>query len=107
MKRMLTGMSLLSLAACGTGGVVDQTVQHGVRQSTVRACTAWIPESQIALAAGVDSERLCGCAADRLLKDKSVSELADLTLSSSQLGAAVAQCVAEAQKSEKNEKGGR
>ncbi len=94
-------MALLLLAACDSGGVIDQTIERGVRQSAVQACTAWIPQSEIALAAGVDPERLCGCAADRILKGKGTSESADLTPSSSELRAAVAQCVVEVQTAEK------
>jgi len=97
MNRILAAMSLLSLAACDSGGVVDQTIQRGVQQSAVQTCTAWLPQSKIALAAGVDSERLCGCAANRILKGKGASELADLRPSSPELRAAVAQCVAEVQ----------
>ena len=94
-------MALLSLAACDSGGVLDQTIQRGVRQSAVQACAAWLPQSEIALAAGVDSERLCGCAATRILEGKGASELADLRPSSPELRAAVAQCVAEVQTAEK------
>lgn len=93
-------MALLSLAACDSGGVVDQTIQHGVRQSAVQACTAWLPQSEVALAAGVDPERLCGCAANHLLEGKGASGLADLRPSSPELRAAVAQCVAEVQTTE-------
>ncbi len=97
---MLAAMSLLSLAACDSGGVVDQSIRRGVRQSAVQACTAWVPQSEIALAAGVDPERLCGCAADRILEGKGASDLADLRPSSPELRAAVAQCVAEDQTAE-------
>ena len=94
-------MSLLSLAACDSGGVVDQTIQRGVRQSAVQACTAWLPQSEIALAAEVDSERLCGCAATRILEGNGASEFADLRPSSPELRAAVAQCVMEVQTGDK------
>lgn len=102
MSRILGAMSLLSLAACDSGGVVEQTIQRGVQQSAVQACTAWLPQSEIALAAGVDPERLCGCAANRILEGKGASDLADLRPSSAELHAAVAQCVAEVQTAEKD-----
>ncbi len=98
---MFAAVALLSLSACDSGGIVDQTIRQGVRESAVQACTAWVPQSQIALAAGVDTERLCGCAADRILEEKDGSELADLRPSSPELRAAVAQCVAEVQTVEK------
>lgn len=94
-------MALLLLAACDSGGVIDQTIERGIRQSAVQACTAWIPQAEIALAAGIDPDRLCGCAADRILEGKSASEFADLTPSSSELRSAVAQCVVEVQTAEK------
>lgn len=98
---MLAAVSLLLLAACDSGGVVDQTIRHGVRQSAVEACTAWVPQSEIALAAGVDPERLCGCAADRILEGKAASKLAELRPSSLELRAAVTQCVADVQTTER------
>lgn len=101
MNRMWAAMALFLLSACDGGGVVDQTIQRGVQQSAVQVCTAWLPQSEITLAAGIDSERLCGCAANHILKDKGASELADLRPSSPELRAAVAQCVAEVQTAEK------
>ena len=97
MSRVLAVTLLLSLAACDSGGVVDQTVREGVRQSGLAACTAWVPQSDIVRAAGVDTDRLCGCAADRILEGKRTTQLADFKPSSAELRAAVAQCVAEVQ----------
>jgi len=100
MSRTLAAIALLLLAACDGGGVVDQTIERGVRQSAVQACTTWLPQSEIAQAAGVDPERLCGCAADRILKGKNASNFAGLTPNSSELRDAVAQCVIEVQTAE-------
>jgi hypothetical protein len=87
--------ALLLTAACDSGGVVDQTVRAGVRQSAVEACQAWVPQSELVTAAGVDAGRLCGCAADRVLADKSAAELADIGQSSADIRAAAVQCIAE------------
>jgi hypothetical protein len=95
MRRTAAVALLIPLAGCDTGGVVDQTIRSGVRQSAIEACSAWIPQSEIALAAGVETARLCGCAADRILEGKSASELANLRPSSADLRAAVGRCVAE------------
>jgi hypothetical protein len=95
MGRMAAAAPLILLAACDSGGVVDQTVRIGVRQSAIEACSAWIPQSEIALAAGVETARLCGCAADRILEGRSASELANLRPSIADLRAAVAHCVSE------------
>ena len=96
-RAIAAAMGLLALAACDDGGIVDQTIRHGVRQSAVEACRAWVPQSEIASAAGLDPERLCGCAADRILEGKSASELGSLRPGSAELRAAATQCVAEVQ----------
>lgn len=84
---------LLLLAACDGGGVVDQTIRSGVRESAVQACTAWIPQSDIALAAGIETSRLCGCAADRILEGRNTADLANLRPSPAEIRAAVVHCV--------------
>jgi hypothetical protein len=95
MRKVIAAAVLLSLAACDDGGVVDQTIRFGVRQSAVEACAAWLPQSDIASAAGLSPERLCACAADRILAGKSASELRDLVPGSGEIRAAAAQCAAE------------
>ena len=94
-NRMLAAAALLALGACDSGGVVDQTIRHGVRQSAVQACRSWVPQSEIVLAAGVNMDRLCGCAADRILKGKGASELGDFRPGGPELSAAVSQCLKE------------
>lgn len=86
---------LFALAACDNGGVVDQTFRTGVRQSAVQACTAWIPQSDIAAAAGLDSGTLCGCVADRMLEGKSASEVVQIRPENPETRAAIVQCVAD------------
>jgi len=94
MRTILTAAALLSLAACDSGGVIDQTIRSGVRDSAVQACTAWVPQSDIAVAAGLNPDRLCGCAADRIL-EKGASPLAELRPESPEVRTAMTQCVAE------------
>ena len=101
MLRPLAAAWLLSLAACDSGGVVDQTIRTGVRQSAVETCVAWVPRSDIALAAGLDSQSLCGCAADRMLEAKGAADLASLNPASAEFRAAVAQCVRDVRASGK------
>ena len=97
MRRIFSAAMLLALAACDSGGVVDRTVRQGVRQSAVEACIAWAPQSDFARAAGLDPEQLCACAADKLMKNRTVSDLGDLASGSGKIQAAAAQCVAERQ----------
>lgn len=95
MRAFLAAAALVSLAACDGGGAVDQAIERGVRESAVQACVTWVPQSEITAAAGLDAGRLCGCAADRLLEGKSVSELGGLRPDSPESRAAIVQCVAE------------
>lgn len=97
MKTITAATALLSLAACDSGGVVDQGIREGVRQSAAQACAAWIPQSDIALAAGLAPDRLCACAADRILEGKNVTELAAFRLGGTEIRAAIIQCAAEVQ----------
>jgi hypothetical protein len=95
LKLIIAIAGIFALAACDSGGVVEQSVRGGVRQSAVEACTSWLPQSEIVLAAGVNPRRLCGCAADRVLKDKSASELPDIAQTTGEVRAAAIACIGE------------
>lgn len=97
MKLFFYALPLLSLAACDSGGVVDQTVRQGVRQSAVEACSQWIPQFGLATATGLDPNRLCGCAADRLMEGRTATDVATNTPGMPEVRAAVGQCVADFQ----------
>lgn len=86
---------LLLLTACDASGVIGDTAKQGVRQSAIQACIAWAPESPIAAAAGVGAERLCACAADRIMAQKNLSDLAALRPDRAEIQAAVVQCLAD------------
>ena len=88
-------VAVFSLAGCDGGGVIDKTIQAGVRESAVQACVAWLPQSEITLAAGLDQQELCGCAVDRMMKVRNVSDLAGLRPDSPEGRAAIAQCIAQ------------
>ncbi|HEX8258278.1 MAG TPA: hypothetical protein VF589_11655 [Allosphingosinicella sp.] len=94
MRAILAVAALAALAGCGEGGVVDDTVRAGLRQSTVEACLAWAPESTMVEAAGISRERLCACAADRIL-DGGITQLPDLSPDNPEIREAVRQCVGE------------
>jgi hypothetical protein len=97
MRTFLAVAVLVSLAACDDGGAIDQTIARGVRESAVQTCMAWVPQSDIAAAAGLDGDRLCACATDRVLSGKSVAELGELRPDSAEGRAALVECVAEIQ----------
>jgi hypothetical protein len=70
----LAPIALLSLAACGEGGMVDENLKSTVRQSIVSSCAA-TAEGQVPEGVNVDLDKLCDCAADKLMAGKSVQDL--------------------------------
>lgn len=75
MKRMMT-IALLSvtLAGCGEGGALNDTLQISVRESLVATCTTAAGE-QIPEGVDVDVGTVCGCAADKVMNGQSVAYL--------------------------------
>ncbi|MBK6707167.1 MAG: hypothetical protein IPG54_06635 [Sphingomonadales bacterium] len=70
----LAPIALFALASCGEGGVVDENLKSTVRQSIVSSCAA-TAEGQVPEGVNVDLNKVCDCAADRLMAGKSVQEL--------------------------------
>ncbi len=63
-----------ALTACGEGSSIDETLKTTVREQLVATCTA-SAESQIPESVTVDLDKLCTCAADKLMAGKSAKEL--------------------------------
>jgi hypothetical protein len=97
MRTFTAAALLVSLAACDGGGVIDQSIEQGVRQTAIQTCIAWVPQSDIPAAAALQAERLCACATDRMLDGKSLSELSTIRFDGPEVRAAVVQCVADRQ----------
>ena len=79
MRALPLAFLLPALAACGEGSAFDQGFRNSFREKSVETCTAEA-RSQLAAAgavlpAGMDAERICGCAVDRLMEGKSATEL--------------------------------
>ncbi len=75
MKRILSVALLsLTLAACGEGSALNDTVKISVRESLVATCTTAASE-QVPEGIQVDIDKVCGCAADKVMDGKSVSDL--------------------------------
>ena len=75
MKRMMTiALMSVSLAGCGEGGALNDTVQISVRESLVATCTTAAGE-QIPEGIDVDINTVCGCAADKVMAGQSVTDL--------------------------------
>lgn len=64
----------LALTACGEGSSIDESLKTTVRQQLVATCTA-SAESQIPDGVTVDLDKLCACAADKVLEGKSAKDL--------------------------------
>jgi hypothetical protein len=77
MRRILAltaPLALLSLSACGEGGVVDENLKSTLRQSLVASCTA-TAQGQIPEGVNVDVSAVCTCATDKVMAEKSVKDL--------------------------------
>jgi hypothetical protein len=105
MRPVTVAALLLSLAACDGGGVIDRSIEEGVRQTAIQTCIAWVPRSDVAAAAGLQAEQLCGCATDRMLEGKSLAELPGLRFDGPEIAAAVAACL-PVRRSEASHSGG-
>lgn len=90
----LAPIALLSLSACGEGGVVDENLKSTLRQSIVSSCAA-TAESQIPEGVSVDLDKVCDCAADKLMAGKSVQELVANPPTSVEDLAPIKQCLSE------------
>jgi hypothetical protein len=95
MKRMMT-IALLSvaLAGCGEGGALNDTLQISVRESLVATCTTAAGE-QIPEGVEVDIGKVCGCAADKVMDGKNVSDLVSNPPSPSEALSKVQSCLRE------------
>lgn len=85
---------LLMLAACGEGSVVDENLKATVRQSIVSTCAA-NAEAQVPEGVNVDLNKLCDCAADRLMAGKSVKDLISNPPTSAEDFAPIKECLKE------------
>lgn len=69
----LAPIALLSLAACGEGGAIDQGVKAQLREQLVSTCNNGMVEVPEGI--NLDREQVCNCVADKVLADKSVQDL--------------------------------
>ena len=70
----ILALSCLALTACGEGSALDESVKTTVRQQLVATCTA-TAEGQIPEGLTVDLDKVCDCAADKVMDGKSVQDL--------------------------------
>jgi hypothetical protein len=92
--RALLLLPLLTLSACGEGGVVDTNLKSTVRQSIVGSCNA-TAQGQIPEGIDVDVSKVCDCAANKVMADHSVKDLVANPPSPSEALDKVKACVSE------------
>jgi len=99
MRFLPPAMLVVALAGCGKGSAFDEAFRNSYREKGVQTCAsearAQIARSGQTLMAGVDFDRICGCAVDRIMAGKSASELMREPDAREQQ-AAIEQCVAQA-----------
>jgi hypothetical protein len=96
MRMILTGGSaamMLCLAGCGEGSAFDNGVRDGFRETAVESCISSSRGSP--MPAGFDWQRLCNCAIDRYMANKTTTELRQADPSDPALRAATQQCAME------------
>ena len=87
------GAVLVTLAGCGEGSSFDNSVRAQFRETALQSC---ISSSRTAPATvRFDWPRLCGCAIDRYMTNKSTSDLRRADPSDPALRAATQQCAME------------
>jgi hypothetical protein len=64
----------LALAACGEGGAIDENLKSTLRQSLVASCTA-TAQGQIPEGVSVDVSKVCDCATEKVIAERSVQDL--------------------------------
>jgi hypothetical protein len=90
----LAPIALLSLAACGEGGAIDENLKSTLRASLVSSCAA-TAEGQVPEGVNVDLDKVCDCAADKLMAGKSVQELIANPPTSAEDLAPITECLKE------------
>lgn len=84
----------LALAACGEGGALDANLKSTIRQSIVASCAA-TAEGQVPEGVNVDLDKVCSCAADKVMADHSITDMVANPPSPSEALDKVKTCVSE------------
>ena len=87
------GAMIVSLAGCGEGSAFDNGIRSQFRETAVQSC---LSSSRSAPAnVRMDWPRLCGCAIDRYMANKTTTELRRADASDPALRQASQQCALE------------
>ena len=97
MRRTLALIALLiplALTACGEGGAIDANLKSTLRQSLVASCTA-TAQGQIPEGVSVDVSKVCDCATDKVIAERSVKDLVANPPTPSEALGKVKACISE------------
>lgn len=92
MRRSMMAAAL-GLAALGGCEASDEALRNQFRQGAIEGCMQAAGERSAP--AGIDWDRLCGCATDRVMEGKSGRELAQMQPGGEEQSRIVQQCLAE------------
>ena len=90
----LATLFALTLTACGEGSVVDESIKTAYREKLVSACAA-TSQGIVPDAASIELDKICGCAADKVMEGKSATDLATTVPGSAEDLAKIRQCATE------------
>lgn len=84
----------LTLTACGEGSALDESIKVTYREKLVATCSA-TASGYLPTGANVDVDKICGCAADKVMEGKSATDLATTVPGSAEDLAKIRQCATE------------
>ena len=94
MHKLTLLLLTLALTACGEGSVVDDSIKATYSEKLVTTCTA-TAQSTVPSAANLDLDKICGCAADKVMEGKSARDLVSTVPGSAEDIAKIRQCATE------------
>jgi len=87
-------LSALTLTACGDGSAFDESIKATYREKLVTTCSA-TASGYLPTGANVDVDKICGCAADKIMEGKSATDLATTVPGSAEDLAKIRLCATE------------
>lgn len=94
MRKLIILLLPLVLTACGDGSAVDESIKAAYRDKLVTGCVA-TTQGSIPETVTVDIDKICACAADKVMEGKSAKELVSTVPGSAEDLAKVQACVKE------------